>query len=369
MGRFKKRVVQEIVNLRKKNFVIQKLVAGILIVALLAGQAGTIDVFADTNTDAEAVDIRRVITSFEELPEAVREQSVPVGTEPEALVLPDTLEVSVQAVAENPEKVESPEVTESPTPTPTESPEATESPSAIPEENPEEAENPSAIPTENPEEAESPSAIPTENPEEAESPSAILEESSEAAENPASTESPGNADNLIPTENPEETEEPENDTQTEDTGEMEKETVTVALNEVYSSLSEESVMETLTISKTVTIEGVTWISMPEYEGEAAGEYIFTAVLPQGYVLAECVCLPQIKVIVADGEQAVMTQISRWHFDEADVYPKGDLLCDEGSYSLVLAGGSSEVQIPLDEIISIFPESVTVEYADLNAGNN
>lgn len=71
----------------------------------------------------------------------------------------------------------------------------------------------------------------------------------------------------------------------------------------------------------------------------------------------------------DEEQVAVPQISGWHFAEEDVYPNGDLFLEEGSYSLVLAGGSSEIQIPFDEIISIFPESVTVEYADSNAGNH
>ena len=50
----------------------------------------------------------------------------------------------------------------------------------------------------------------------------------------------------------------------------------------------------------------------------------------------------------------------WHFGEDAVYPKGGLFYEEGAYRLVLAGGSSEVQIPFEEIVSLLPTSVTVE---------
>ncbi len=47
----------------------------------------------------------------------------------------------------------------------------------------------------------------------------------------------------------------------------------------------------------ITIEGVTWRSEPTYDGNAEGTYTFTAVLPEGYALAEGVSLPQIRVTV------------------------------------------------------------------------
>lgn len=49
--------------------------------------------------------------------------------------------------------------------------------------------------------------------------------------------------------------------------------------------------------ETVTIEGVTWQSEPEYDGNTEGTYTFTAVLPEGYTLAEGVSLPEITVTV------------------------------------------------------------------------
>ncbi|MDO4304155.1 MAG: hypothetical protein Q4D94_09590, partial [Bacillota bacterium] len=171
---------------------------------------------------------------------------------------------------------------------------------------------------------------------------------------------------------------------TENAGIMEAETVTKSMEEVYASplgnlniemltfrVSEPETeeqrdnktdtVETEITAEAITVENVTWTSWPAFDGETAGEYTFTAVLPEGYGLAEGVSLPQIKVTVIDEEQTIVPQISGWHFSEEDVYPKGALFCDEGSYSLVLAGGSSEVQIPFEELISVFPESVTVEY--------
>ncbi len=50
-------------------------------------------------------------------------------------------------------------------------------------------------------------------------------------------------------------------------------------------------------AETVTIDGVTWQSDPAYDGSAEGTYTFTAVLPEGYTLAEDVSLPEICVTV------------------------------------------------------------------------
>jgi len=121
---------------------------------------------------------------------------------------------------------------------------------------------------------------------------------------------------------------------------------------------------------TVSIGGVTWQSEPAYDGNTEGKYIFTAVLPEGCALVEGVSLPQITVTVLGEEQTIETiapKISGWHFDEEAVAPKGDLLYDESGYSFVVAGGDREVQIPLEAIVSILPESVILEYASSDAG--
>lgn len=59
-----------------------------------------------------------------------------------------------------------------------------------------------------------------------------------------------------------------------------------------------------TQEKTVTIGNVTWESDPAYDGDTEGIYLFTAVLPDGYVLSEGVSLPQITV-TADGTAALI----------------------------------------------------------------
>lgn len=53
-------------------------------------------------------------------------------------------------------------------------------------------------------------------------------------------------------------------------------------------------------------------------------------------------------------------ISGWHFDREAVYPDGDLLFEDGIYSLILAGGNEETQILFEEIVDILPGSVTAE---------
>lgn len=65
---------------------------------------------------------------------------------------------------------------------------------------------------------------------------------------------------------------------------------------------------------TVTISGVTWQSEPEYDGYTEGIYTFTAILPDGYTLAEGVSLPQITVTVKESESdtgfAIQTLLDR-----------------------------------------------------------
>ncbi len=110
--------------------------------------------------------------------------------------------------------------------------------------------------------------------------------------------------------------------------------------------------------KTVAIECIAWKSDPEYDKDTEGIYLFTPILPERYVLAEGVCLPEITVTVEseDNEQIVKPFITGWHFGEDDT----DLLYDAGVYSLILAGGDDEVQIPFTDITSLLPQEVTVE---------
>ena len=52
------------------------------------------------------------------------------------------------------------------------------------------------------------------------------------------------------------------------------------------------------------LQGVTWQSDPAYGSNTEETYIFTAVLPEGYTLAENVCLPQITVTVIESESGI-----------------------------------------------------------------
>jgi len=72
------------------------------------------------------------------------------------------------------------------------------------------------------------------------------------------------------------------------------------LEETSAGESDGSVPDVQTES--VRIEGVTWQSEPEYDGNTEGTYQFIAVLPDGYTLAEGVSLPQITVTVQSDEK-------------------------------------------------------------------
>ena len=100
----------------------------------------------------------------------------------------------------------------------------------------------------------------------------------------------------------------EGDSETEENSEGEsapaQETHTVIMPEYLAEnvVSVQTLENTQTEKQdeTVTIDGVTWQSEPEYDENTEGIYIFTAVLPDGYTLAEGVSLPQITVTVENG---------------------------------------------------------------------
>ncbi len=64
----------------------------------------------------------------------------------------------------------------------------------------------------------------------------------------------------------------------------------------------------------VTITGITWQSDPAYDKETEDDYIFTAVLPEGYVLMEDVSMPQIVVTVKESENV------RFFLERAEALP-------------------------------------------------
>ena len=250
----------------KNHSIIQRVVVGILTVALLAEQMGTLTVYAHANTEVME-ETKRIISDFSELPEEVREQSVSVGTALDELVLPDTLEATVLIETEKTEETEEEknsgeekdkEETENPEEKDPEEPENPE------EKDPEETENPEG--TENSGETENPEG--TENSGETENPEET--ENSGETENPEGTENSGESENPEETDNPGETEDSnpadtsdtegntsgqgtedkgsenqESDTSTGDTAQMKTATFTVSLEKVCSSPSEEQSVETL----------------------------------------------------------------------------------------------------------------------------
>ena len=64
--------------------------------------------------------------------------------------------------------------------------------------------------------------------------------------------------------------------------------------------------------ETSVISGVTWQSKPAYDGNTKGTYLFSAVLPESYTLAENVSLPEITVTVEDNgtDAVIQTLIGR-----------------------------------------------------------
>lgn len=386
---------------------------------MLVEQIGTLTVYASVTVGTMAEETDRVISDFSKLPEEVRKQRVPVGTALEELVLPDTLEAIVLLDTKSTEETEDSEGTENSEEI--KNLEGTKNPEGI--ENLEETGNPEVTQspegTENPEETKNPEETEnsegTENPEETKNPEET--ENSEGTENPKETENAEEVENSTKTPDIEGnssgqetddngTESQKSDTSTEDTAKMEAVTFTVSLEKVCSSpLENQLFIETLarndsesgldertkdvsegpeektkeeetkkeeskeetqreTVTENITIENVIWTSSPEYDGETVGEYIFTPELPGGgYLLSEDISLPQITVTVVEEEQAAVPQIGHWYFDEENIVPKGDLFYENGSYSINLAGGDSEVQIPVEDIISFFPKKVTVEFVD------
>lgn len=144
-----------------------------------------------------------------------------------------------------------------------------------------------------------------------------------------------------------------------DEAELKQETYTVTMPEYQAENAGTAEVKTL-------IGGVTWDSTPAYDADTAGTYTFTAALPEGYTLAEGIALPQIAVTIREAEDAARN--CGWHFGEEYVFPEGELFCEDGDYSLVLAGGDSGVQIPFEEITSYLPAEVILEYSSPETGS-
>ncbi len=326
------------------------------------------------------------ITAFAALPEEVHSQTVFLGTGLDELMLPDTIEAVLEESGESESMAgsESELETESMTTTGGERDPETEGEAEPESESDSESET---IPESEPEvESES---VPESATKPESEPEIESEPKTESESAPESATKPESAPESIeiPKSEPEAENEPtptaENDREdapsdTDDTQNVEaRQQSRIFTMPLYGAENE---MEILTLQdtqsmeestegqeetdnrKTVAIECITWKSDPEYDKDTEGIYLFTPILPERYVLAEGVCLPEITVTVEseDNEQIMKPFITGWHFGEEDTAPKGDLLYDAGVYSLILAGGDDEVQIPFTDITSLLPQEVTVE---------
>lgn len=215
-----------------------------------------------------------VIFGFAELPENIREQSVPIGTSSVELTLPDTLEATVYAVLEDTE----PMLPSKPVP-PTEpvAPSQPQDSGKVDESTDdtkptEETYNPTEETTESREEDIS---KPVEEPEEPmeETPAPKTEVIEESIV-PMSA-SPSDAENNEPEPTQPEPTPPSND---------------------------------VTTPAAITVEGITWESNPIYDSETAGTYTFTAVLPEGYTVEDGVAMPTITVSVGQAEQSAVEKV-------------------------------------------------------------
>lgn len=86
-------IIAEVTYQLKNRLFRRRLIIGVLIAALLLSQTSIVNVFTRTGAEtASAAEKEKIITAFAELPDDIKEQTVPVGTTLEELLLPDTLE-------------------------------------------------------------------------------------------------------------------------------------------------------------------------------------------------------------------------------------------------------------------------------------
>lgn len=258
------------------------------------------------------------VSGFAELPEEIREQTVPVGTGLEELSLPDTLEAVVTRESQSSEDGEkgpeddggddtgendgeetdgdtsgtendggSTEGPEEDGPFDTEQ-EDTETSGGTEDKDAETGDGEDAQPEDGGEVGETGESAMTDNEDEADT------ENGEGGEGESElSEEPG--------ENEQESALPE---EQQDSA-AEQETCTVTMPEYYAEnvISVQTLENTQTkkLEETITISGIKWQSEPAYDGSTEGTYTFTAVLPEGYTLAEGVSLPQITAAVKESE--------------------------------------------------------------------
>ncbi len=239
-----------------------------------------LSVFASEQSEQSEI---RYISGFTALSKETREQTVPVGTALEEISLPDTLEAVITEEKKPSEDMEDKweDSRKEDTGENGGNTEETEDdgPSDTGEENTETGDEQDTQQDETEKSEETGESTETENEDEADTDS---EEDSEGES--ASFEEP-------------------------EEGETAQETHTVTMPEYQA----ESVISVQTLEntqaekqeETVTISGIRWQSNPKYDGSTGGTYIFTAVLPGGYTLAEGVSLPEITVTVESSTDAMI----------------------------------------------------------------
>ena len=295
---------REWIKLRRKKRL--RLLAVAMCVSLLITSYPNILETWSVSAAAEKQGIREnlYIYGFEELSEEIKEQYVPVGTELEELTLPAVLEVSVGEIGSNtPENTDNGADDEKTENDGMESEETSggEDPSEDGDGNEEDSEGQSDTETDSGEEN-----TDIENGEGQDGQSGeSVEEETDTAE--MDTEEDADNDTYLGEESMD-SDEPEGvavaqETYTVTLPEYQAENViSVETLENTQDTEPENVAET-----TVTISGITWQSDLEYDGNTEGTYIFTAVLPDGYTLAEGVSLPKITVIVRESDIDIVVQ--------------------------------------------------------------
>ena len=250
------------------------------------------------------------IFGFSELPEDTAKQTVPVGTEPEALTLPAVLEAVAGETSggeeADPSDKDDPEE------------ESDENKEEDLEENTEQSTDQNAeVNTEQDDTEETDSEEENTGIECGKEQEVQAEESVEEGADAEETDVPEEAD--VP-----------------------EETHTVSMPEYQAeNMIEVNTLENLPDTEkqrqTLMIEGVTWRSEPGYDGNTEGVYIFTAVLPERYTLAEGVSLPQITVTVQGGGtdrliQALLDRIAALPDLEEYLAAEPDMEADAQSYA-------------------------------------
>ena len=295
-----------------------------LLVTLLPVEYYGIGPLGDDSEDQ----IQWEILSFSALPEELSMQTVPLGTPLEELNLPSAL----TAICRKLQQEENLPETETPQPSETETPQApdTESETTESSEVPDTSETPDVLDTE----TESSESSDTES----ETPETQIPEAPDTQT--PETEAPDTQTPEAPDTQAPETPEPEQpklpDTEGSSTEQKTpdseenlaqpqeeshpveaSETTTVTIQENYAApktsdynqlvLNEQNSMPQQSGAETILVEGIGWTASPEYNAGEEGVYVFTPVIPAGYLLADGVVPATITVTVEENGIAALAE--------------------------------------------------------------